>query len=88
MNIKQGIMAGIIVLCIGLVSYTEELYTREAVVIEYEDGVCCVEDTTGNTWEFEGNELPVGCKVTLTMRDFHTSSIRDDEITKVTVKED
>jgi hypothetical protein len=95
---KETLM-GIIVLLIittviGLAGHIETHYTRkDCVVVEVEQGLVTVLDTTGNEWCYymdseDYTEVPpTGTKVDLKMFTAYTdNTIEDDEIVKVVVR--
>ena len=77
----------IFVAALALCSQIETTYTREAVVTAIEYDEVTVEDTTGNVWEFYGDDFFVGEKVILTMDNNNTdNNIFDDFIKNVEKK--
>lgn len=77
----------ITILVLGLffmVGYVECHYIKEATVVEINDNVITVRDTTGNKWDFFGSNYQVNDKVILKMYNNHTDNIIiDDEIIDV-----
>lgn len=72
------------VVMLGKVGYSETHYGVEATIISASDSVIEAEDTDGNIWEFEADELEIGQKVVLVMADYNqTSDVTDDEVEDV-----
>jgi hypothetical protein len=80
----------IITIVIGLAGHIETHYTRkDCVVVEVEQGLMTVLDTTGNEWCYymDSDALSTGTKVDLKMFTNYTdNAIEDDEIVKVIVR--
>lgn len=58
-------------------------YTMDCVVVDVEAQNVVVEDTTGNVWEFYGNDYLIGDKISVTFYDNGTDNRKDDIIEKV-----
>lgn len=72
------------VVMLGKVGYSETHYEVEATIISASGSVIEAEDTDGNIWEFEADELEIGQKVVLVMADYNqTSDVTDDEVEDV-----
>lgn len=63
-------------------------YTRDCVLVWYDDGDAVFEDTTGNLWAVpeEECEIPVGTDCVLVLDSLGTPSIYDDVIVEVNEK--
>lgn len=72
----------------GIVGVIETRYTMISTVVEVEENIIVVEDTTGNVWSFEGDNFRTGDEVVVTFFTNHTDNTRqDDEIKKVEKKQ-
>lgn len=80
----------IITTVIGLAGYIETHYTRkDCVVVEVEQGLVTVLDTTGNEWYYyvDSDALSTGTNVDLKMFTAYTDNVvEDDEIVRVIVR--
>lgn len=64
----------------GVIKQTQRQYEAEAVVIDADNGVVTVIDTTGNEREFYGERFKIGDRITITLQDYNTRTPTDDEI--------
>ena len=58
-------------------------YYRSAIVTEKKGNVAYLEDTTGNIWTIEKENVQLYGRYILTMNDNNTDTIYDDEIIKI-----
>ena len=94
-NLMYTLALIIIVVIFGIVGHIETHYTRkDCVVVEVEQGLVTVLDTTGNEWCYymdseDYTEVPsTGTKVSLKMFTAYTdNTIEDDEIVKVVIRQ-
>ncbi len=63
--------------------YSNNHYTREAIVIATEANDVIVKDEFGNIWAFNGDSYSIGDNVTLEMSSNGTIDIKDDTIENV-----
>ena len=59
------------------------LYYKSAIVTEKKGNVAYLEDTTGNIWTVENEDVQLYGRYILTMSDNNTDTIYDDEIIKI-----
>ena len=64
-------------------SDTTNEYYRSAIVTEKKGNVAYLEDTTGNIWTVENEDVQLYGRYILTMSDNNTDTIYDDEIMKI-----
>ena len=60
-----------------------QVYARDAVVLEDGLGGLLFEDSTGNLWDCDAEDLTIGQRVVLVMSDNATPTIYDDEVLQV-----
>ena len=87
---KQSIIMGIIIISVfvgaGVSDNIQSHYNRQGTVVERVDTLSVIEDTTGNLWEVEDENLNINDKVNMKMFTCHTDNIiTDDEIVSITV---
>jgi uncharacterized membrane protein YvbJ len=58
-------------------------YYRSAIVTDIKDNIAYLEDTTGNVWTIEKENVQLYGRYILTMSDNNTDTIYDDEIIKI-----
>lgn len=58
-------------------------YYRSAVVTDIKGNIAYLEDTTGNIWTVENENVQMYGRYILTMNDNNTDTIYDDEIIKI-----
>ena len=79
---KKIIIILLVITFIGLLNGIESTYTIEATVIDVDNDVVTVEDTTHNVYQYKGIAT-VNDTITLVMNDQHTSTRTDDVIIDV-----
>ena len=79
---KTIIIILLVITFIGLFNGIESTYTIEATVIDVDNDVVTVEDTTLNVYQYKGTAT-VNDVITLVMNDQHTSMRTDDVIIDV-----
>ena len=58
-------------------------YYRSAIVTDIKGNIVYLEDTTGNIWTVENEDVQLYGRYILTMSDNNTDTIYDDEIIKI-----
>ena len=79
---KKIIIILLVITFIGLLNGIESTYTIEATVIDIDNDVVTVEDTTHNVYQYKGTAT-VNDTITLVMNDKHTSTRTDDVIVDI-----
>lgn len=70
---------------VGIAGYIETHYTMECEVVEIDGNITTLEDSTGNFWEVENEDLELNQTYKVTFFGGSTVNRLDDEIVKIRV---